>query len=489
VGKLSRFTAGIAVGLCIGYSGLSNPLSAQSDANIYKPKSGKECFLTGSDERLDCKVYSLPLNYNKPDGEKVDVFAAVLKARSSKGTNDPFVILSGGPGQAASEILGIVDATFRRLRNTRDVVIIDQRGTGRSHPIQCDIPAEAETLEEYSAGVLACKNAQTLDVREFHFENVIRDMEEIRKSLGYEKLNLWGVSWGTRTASQYLRRYPDNVRSIIVDGVLPPQVSLPLTVAQSSDRAKNKLFELCDNDPACKKRFPDLESQLNGLLEKAKTGELRHQGTNPITGEAVDFKLSHEAIVNGFHGMLYNADATTLVPLMLDAAAKGDFNPWLTNNYNASAVGGSIYMGSFLSIICGDEIARVTPEDARAAGDGTFGEDAHYRLWKAACEVWDYELAEADTHDVLNSDIPTLILSGNLDPITPPEMGEIWERSFSNSRHIIVEGTGHNTSFTSCMPRLITEFVLDLDVEALDATCLDNQKSLPVFTTINGSVN
>jgi pimeloyl-ACP methyl ester carboxylesterase len=431
----------------------------------------------------------LPLNYNKPDGDKVDVFAAVLKARSSKGTNDPFVVLAGGPGQAASEVLGIVDATFRRLRNTRDVVIIDQRGTGLSHPIQCDIQDDIETLEEYSASVLACKNAQTLDVREFHFENVIRDMEEIRKSLGYEKLNLWGVSWGTRTAAQYLRRYPDNVRSIVVDGVLPPQVSLPLTVAQSSDRAKNKLFELCDNDTACKKRFPDLEGQFNSLLAKAKAGEINHEGINPITGEAVDFKLTFESIAGSFHGMLYNADAATLVPLVVDAAAKGDFNPWLTNNYNASVVGGGIYIGSFLSIICGDEISRTTPEAVKAAGAGTFGEDAQYRSWKAACDVWDYEQAEADTHDVLNSDIPTLILSGNLDPITPPKMGEIWEKSFSNSRHIIVEGAGHNTSFTSCMPRLITEFVLSLDVEALDATCLDNQKSLPIFTTINGSVN
>jgi pimeloyl-ACP methyl ester carboxylesterase len=467
----------------------SNAAISQTDATGFAPATETGCFLAGSSAKLDCKTYNLPLDYADPDGPTVEIFAAVMPSRGGKAAGDPLVLLAGGPGQAASEVIQLVDLAFGDLRNGRDVLIVDQRGTGRSHPIACEnMNEDMITLEDYAAGVKACREARPLPVRHFNFDNIIRDLEEIRASLGYEALNLWGISWGTRTAAHYLRRYPERVRSIVVDGVLPPQVPLVATVADSVERAKNMLVEDCEKSQICLERFPDISGTIDTLLAKAKAGELTFDGINPLTNEKENTEIDFISAVNGLHALFYNADITTSIPYALDEAVKGNLNPWLVHSFNASALEPSIYIGSFLSIFCGEEMSKVTAASAKAAGSDSFAEDAHYQLWNAGCNAWDYVPAANDSHTLLESDVPTLVLSGNLDPITPPSMGDEWVKSFSNSRHIIVEGTGHNTSFSACMPSLITSFIKNMDVDALDASCMDHLKRLPIITGPNATV-
>ncbi|UTW56732.1 alpha/beta fold hydrolase [Kordiimonas sp. SCSIO 12610] len=485
--KLAGLTSFAALSLSVSLSAHALPL--QTTGAGFTPVSETQCFLAGSTERLDCKTYHLPLDYSDPNGDTVEVFAAVMPSRGGKAAGDPLVLLAGGPGQAASEVIQLVDVAFGDLRNGRDVLIVDQRGTGRSHPISCkNVDSEIVTLEDYSEGVKACREAEPLPVRHFNFDNIIRDLEEIRASLGYEKLNLWGISWGTRSAAHYLRRYPDRVRSIVVDGVLPPQVPLVATVADSVERAKRLLVEDCEKSLACIARYPDIDGMINRLLDKAKSGDLVFDGINPLTNERETTEINFIGAVNGLHALFYNADATTSIPYMLDEALKGNLNPWLVFSFNASTDEPPIYPGSFLSIFCGEEMSKVTAASAKAAGSDSFAEDAHYQLWNAGCEAWDYVPAAEDSHEILESDVPTLVLSGNLDPITPPMMGDEWVKSFSNSRHIVVNGTGHNTSFTACMPGLITSFIKNLDVDALDTGCMDHLKRLPIITGPNATV-
>jgi pimeloyl-ACP methyl ester carboxylesterase len=464
-------------------------LSAQDNLGTFKPTSETGCFIHGSTAKLECKTFSLPLDYSNPKGQTVDVFAAVMPSRGGKASSDPLVLLAGGPGQAASEVIQLVDAVVGDLRNGRDVLIVDQRGTGRSHPLACDsIESNIVTLEAYSKAIKECREAESLPVRHFNFENIVRDLEEIRASLGYEQLNLWGISWGTRTAAHYLRRYPDKVRSVVVDGVLPPQVPLVGTVADSVERAKNLLIEDCKISAACNARYPDIDGTLQKLLAMAKAGDLVFDGVNPLTGEAEKNNIDFITAINGLHALFYNADVTTAIPYALDEAVKGNLKPWLVYSFNTSALESPIYTGSFLSIFCGEEMSKVTEDSVRVAGKDSFAKDAHYQLWNAGCKAWDYVPAAPDSHEVLESDVPTLVLSGKLDPITPPSMGDEWVKSFSNSRHIVLEGTGHNTSFSACMPTLITGFVKNLDVEALETECLDHLKRLPIITGPNATV-
>lgn len=488
LGFVSR-SLGLGLAISLNFVMLTTPLKAQDQEAGFSPSKESDCFVPGSTAKLKCKIYSLPLNYDDPDGETVDVFAAVMPSRGGQATKDPLVLLAGGPGQAASEVIQIVDLAFGDLRNGRDVLIVDQRGTGRSHPIACkNIDNDIVTLEAYSKAVEDCRMQATLPVRHFGFDNIIRDLEEIRASLGYESLNLWGISWGTRSAAHYLRRYPDRVRSVIVDGVLPPQVPLVATVPNSLERAKDLLFADCKNSPTCNARYPDLDGTLDSILTKAKAGELNFNGVNPLTGKQEDIKVDFVSAINGLHALFYNAEITTVIPYVLDEANKGNLKPWLVHSFDASTRDPAIYIGSFLSIFCGEEMSKVTEASIESAAAGNFAEDAHYRLWQAGCKAWDYVPAASDSHAVLESDIPTLVLSGNLDPITPPSMGDEWGKSFSNSRHIVVDGTGHNTSFSGCMPKLITDFVKNLDVEALDPSCLDHMKRLPIITGPNGTV-
>ena len=461
------------------------PANAQ-EVQEQKRLQMEPCFVSGVTRGATCGTIDLPLNYNKPDGEKVSIHVAIAEARNTEKEADPLFILAGGPGQAAGEYGALVRAAFSGVREKRDIVLIDQRGTGKSYGMNCETDDSVTTMSESIEEIAECRKGFKLDTSEFTMENVLRDMDEIRQELGYDKINLWGASWGTRTADAYVKQYPEHVRSMVLDGILPADISLFETAPKSAQRALEKIIEECEAQESCKTAFPQFREQVFSLMERAANGDLHYSGIDPTSGKKLDNKIELTMAVEALRSVMYGADGTTILPYVVDQASNGNLQPMFAPMFSGADAG--MYIGATLSMLCGDEISRVTPEQAKAAGEGSFARDSHYGIWSRMCTKWDYKVPAWDYKAPVNTDIPTLVLSGNLDPITPPEFGDHYMKGISNGRHIVVNGTGHNTSFTACMPNIISEFVTTLDASALDTSCLDHLKRMPIIVGANGNV-
>jgi len=462
--------------------------NAQEEANTETIELSP-CFISGLQERISCATVDVPLDYDTPQGRKISVHVAVIPATSSDPADDPLLIFAGGPGQAAGEYGGLVNQAFYEVKKDRDIVLIDQRGTGKSNALDCSSSGLEDVLLKPIELAARCRTEHDIDVRHFTLENIIRDTDDIRAGLGYEQVNLWGGSYGTKSVSLYLKRYPEHVRSIIVDGVLPPDTSLFASAPASAERALNKLVEDCKAQPSCNAAFPDFKAQVLGLMEKAEKGELAFKGIDPISGEYVEFDLELAIAVESIRMVMYGADGTTILPYVVDQAHKGNLAPLLAPLMNGQALPTGMYLGSTLSLLCGEDVASINAADAAAAGKGSFARDSYYQIWKNYCEGWDYmRPTTADFFAPAESNVPALILSGDLDPVTPPPLGEHWLKGFPNGRHIIVAGTGHNTSNVGCMPELMAEFIEGLDPAALDTSCFDTLSRLPLIVGANGNV-
>ncbi len=480
---MNNFTR-VTTACLLASASLVPALAKQTDND--KKLDLETCYVNGVTRDATCGFAELPLNYNKPEGDKVSVHVMVISARKTEKEADPLFILAGGPGQAAGEYGALVKLAFSQVRGKRDIVLIDQRGTGQSYGMMCSSDDSVETMAESLEAIAECRKGFKLDTRHFTMANVIQDMDEIRAQLGYETINLWGASYGTRTADAYVKTYPERVRSMVLDGILPPDISLFETAPKSAQRALDKIVEECAAQEACQKNFPEFKEQVFALMAKAERGELRYQGINPVSGEYVDMLIEMPFAVESLRSVMYGADGTTRLPFAVNEASKGNllpmFGPMFAN------AGAGMYIGATLSMLCGDEVSRVDAEKAKAAGEGSFAGDSYYQLWSQMCTKWDYEVPSSDYKAAVNTDIPTLILSGNLDPITPPEMGDHYMKGVTNGRHIVVNGTGHNTSYTGCVPDLINQFITDLDAEVLDDSCLSHIKRLPIIIGVNGNV-
>lgn len=453
-------------------------LQAQDQLNIEL----KPCFIDRISEKSKCATVKMPLDHRGAISGDIDVFVAVVPALSSQILDDPLVIFSGGPGQANSEMGALVTMAFKSIREHREIILIDQRGTGKSTPLRCTDEDESDySPSKHSMSIQSCRANFDFAAEYFTMENVIADTHVILKSLGYEKVNLWGVSWGTRSAVHYLRRYPAHVRSVIVDGVLPPDVGIFETSPKSATRALTKLYEACKMDEICTKAYGDIEGIIDELVGKANKGTLRYNGANPVTGEPMSQGISLMTLVQNIRGILYTPQKATMLPMALYKLNHGDGRAFMALTSEGAMMSKSLYLGSTLSLLCGEEVPRITAERAQEIGTGQLTQDTYYQYWLAACKGWPSLPGDDDIHTPLASDVPMMILSGELDPVTPPSMGEHLAKSFKNSRHLVVRGVGHNVSYQGCMPKILGKFIKELDASVIEAECLDKMKR-PAFS-------
>jgi pimeloyl-ACP methyl ester carboxylesterase len=279
------------------------------------------------------------------------------------------------------------------------------------------------------------------------------------------------------------------VRSIIVDGVLPADKSLFLSAPASAEKAFAALERDCQKSATCTAAYPDFRAQVESLVSQAKAGEIKYKGADPLSGAYVEFDIEYEMAVEAIRSSLYNPDAAAMMPYIISQTHEGNYTPLLASLLNSAAVADSMYMGATMSLLCGEDVAVISKDQAVAAGAGSFAGDHYYRTWASYCEGWDYIIPDtSDFFDLVESDVPALALSGSLDPVTPPALAEHWLQGFSNGRHIVVPGTGHNTSYVACMPELMAEFISTLDAKSLDASCFEGRVRLPLMVGMNGNV-
>lgn len=434
-------------------------------------------------------------NRQTRQGRKIDLKIVVLPALRRDPKPDPIFFFAGGPGQGAAKISRLLGLMFRRFQNDRDLVFIDQRGTGDSHPLNCEMVdkgQEKDDLLELTPAAIEARYRQCLakydaDPRLYTTPIAMDDIDDVRQHLGYPQINLWGGSYGTRAALVYLRRHEAHVRTVTLDGVAPPDMKLPLYMARDSQRALDLLLDDCAKNAACNAKYPDLRRSLAAVLAQAdrrNTVRVNH----PRTGEKLNLPLSPEAVRGVIFTTLYQPSVATLLPRLLHEAAQGDFQGLLalaTLSDGDTATSG-MALGMFLSVACAEDMPRITAAEIDQESARTFFGRTMFDLRMRACDFWPKGEIQADYYQPIVSTKPALLLSGAADPVTPPTWAEHVKPHLKNSRHIVVPGAGHGVSSLGCIPILMAKFLNEANPAALNDACVTRQHRPPFFVNSSG---
>ena len=439
-----------------------------------------------------CGWMERPIDPDQPDLGTLSLRVAVVPALSLEPAPDPFVPIAGGPGQSTIQFYAGWSYAFERVRQNRDMLLIDQRGTGESAPMICDIGDDAMSgeysLEETARLTEECLNDLPYDPRYFTTSVAVEDIEAVRVALGYAELNLYGASYGTRVAQHFARRFPDVTRTVTVDGVVPPQVPLGPDIAIQSQRALDSVFARCAEDVDCNERFPSLAADFEELHNRLSEAPIQVTFQHPVSG-----KLRIENIdVNHLNGairlLLYNPRTIALLPLMITDAADGNYAPLAAQFFAiAESLSSELNIGMHNAVMCTEDEPFVTVDALeRERLQKTYMGPLMFDSIEAMCSVWPAGVLDDKLREPLDTDIPVLLLSGEADPITPQDYAIEAMVDMSNSYEIMLEDQGHGVAGVGCMPRVLANFVDTATVPDEDPECLQRAFVMPFFLDYSG---
>jgi pimeloyl-ACP methyl ester carboxylesterase len=422
-------------------------------------------------------------------GRKIRLKIVVLPALKQDYARDPVFFLAGGPGQGAAELAEAIQEPYRRIQSSRDIVLVDQRGTGKSNPLECKPPKDAEedsnedpmpAMLQRLRGCLASYQGKA-DVRQYTTPIAMDDLDEVRQYLGYSRINLYGGSYGTRAAIVYVRRHRESTRAVIIDGVAPPDILLPLYMARDSQRALGLLFRDCEKDVACAHRFPHLQDRFQALIDRLTAHPEHVRYVDPRSGEEKDLDAKRLTVTGSVFAALYSPLTSSLLPLLIEQAEKGNFTGFLALGAAFDPTAASIAQGMHFSVVCSEDATGIPAGAVAKEAANTFlgTEFTEDRL--KPCEFWPKGSIDAAYFDNTPSDVPALILSGELDPVTPPVWGQQIAAVWKNSRHIVVPHTGHGTWASGCVLKLMSQFLNEGSAANLDASCVNRIERPPFF--------
>ncbi len=422
-------------------------------------------------------------------GRTISLNVVVLPALKSNSKPDPFFFLAGGPGMGATDLVKGIRKVFKKLNRERDIVLVDQRGTGSSNPLNCeyDLDFAARFEVQPDLGFLqACADslAANANLKLYTTPIAMDDLDEVRVALGYEKINLYGGSYGTRAGLEYMRRHGEQVRSAVLDGVAPTDMAIPEHFGEDSQRALDKMLADCQRDPNCNKTFPDLEAKFYDLLDRLEQDPEKVSLADPFSGEETTTVMQREIVATLVRAVLYNAELTSLLPLLIDRAYAGDFQPLITMSSAFDGIEQKFSTGMLLSVLCSEDFPRVAVE----THPESFLKGALVERFRESCGNWPRGELPQGYHEPIGSEIPALVLSGDVDPVTPPRWGEQVAGHLSNARHVIVPGVAHGTLAKGCVPELILEFVNAASADSLDTSCVEDLHRMPFFNSPTGPV-
>lgn len=467
--------------------------AANNEAAGRQPTIPLEACRLASGVAAQCGTVTVFENRDTQTGRTINLNVAVLAATGSSNVvePDPLFLLAGGPGQAAVEVYPNAAFLFEEVNRTRDIVLVDQRGTGDSNGFVCDNLTDDslpdDLPDEAAVGLLdACRESLTAqaDLTQYTTDRFIEDLEEVRVALDYDAINLYGASYGSRAALAYMRRFPDVIRSAVLDAVAGPDLVLFRDMPRDGQRALDLLFERCAGDEACHAAFPDLRTEYQDLLSQLEEPQ-PISVAHPLTNEPLEFRLTRDRLSQYVFNILYSAELQSLLPLLIHHAHEtGDFAPLVIQ---ALAVGESagVYPGLLYALTCSEDEPLIGSDEARdVPADTSFGSFA--ANFQAICATWPRADVAADLRQPLQSDIPALLLSGGADPVTPPAYAETVAATLPNSRHLVVPGYGHGVLAVGCMPRVVAQFIREGNADTLDTDCLEELEPPPFFVDFAG---
>jgi pimeloyl-ACP methyl ester carboxylesterase len=443
----------------------------------------QECRLesaaTGGSVAARCGWYGVPENRADPHSGKLQLHVAVIPAMRLEPAADPLFVLSGGPGQAASDFYLSMAPAFARIRRDRDIVVIDQRGTGKSQRLDCDFPEESDftlvgprQLDELARACLAALKA---DPRFYTTSVAVRDLDEVRAALHYPSINLYGISYGTRVAQHYMRRYPQRVRAAILDGVVPAEVALGPDVAIEAQRALDTAFARCAKDDRCGHRFPNLAGSFQALRTRLEKTPLPLSLPDPLNAELTTSALGAAQLSAAVRLLSYSDETLSTLPLLIHEAEIGRRPEPLAAQYlmikrNTDQ---QIAYGMHFAVVCSEDAPRWAHESVSdEALAQTYIGTAFMAGMKTICERWPRGPVDDEFGAPLRSDAAVLILSGGNDPVTPKRYGEQILRGLPNAKHLVLDGQGHGQLASGCVPRVAAEFIAEGSAKALHDECV-----------------
>jgi len=456
-----------------------------------------DCTISDESERsrtkAECAYFRVPENYAEPEGKKIDLYVARIKASKKLPEADPITLIAGGPGQGAVKSYAPLLTQFRTLSTNRDIYLIDQRGTGKSKPLQCPDMAdpEIEFDEELTKKLtLECLNSLSVDTRFYNTSVAVKDLDAIRIALGIEQWNLLGISYGTRVALHYLRKYPDSARTTVIDGVAPPDWNLGANMPFDRQNTLEQMFIRCESDPACNESIPNLRNGVNKLVEELKLEAKQIKVENINNGKIEDFKFTAQHLIGLVAQYTYSPTTVSILPIILhEAYANNNFAPIARQVLLQKDAPPPINMGMFLSAICTEDFPFYAKDDIdiKSVKETFFGIDTFNNL-KFSCSVWPRGIIDEDFKYPVVSDKPVLLLSGTADPVTPPRNAEQVKQHLKNSLHIVGKDYGHGLTPHGCTIEIITKFIQTASTEGLEYDCVNDFKAEPLFLNVNGPV-
>jgi pimeloyl-ACP methyl ester carboxylesterase len=459
---------------------LAFALVACGDRNPTRSVAFTDCRLPKLASNVRCTSIEVPEDRTQPGGSKLSIAVMVLPANTLRPKPDPLFMLAGGPGQSAAALAPLA-GMLSGVRRNRDIVLVDPRGTGKSSPLRCAALAPRDPFDDFSDTDTAdaarrclteIRAAGGADVALYTTPAVVADIDAVRNALGYDRVNLWGGSYGTRVAQEYVRRYPQHVRAVVLDGVAPPDLRISLDVWPTRDAALAQLFAACAEQVACKRAYPDLNATLATIRQQLGSGR-RLSVADPRTGEVHEVTLNFDMVIGALHALIYVPEFASLIPALLARAQAGDFAPLAAAALVVGDdVGRTMNQALHYAVTCAEDVARISPIDAKQTFS-TLRAPSLAERNLAACDGWPRPPLPLDFNAPLVSDKPVLILSGGLDPVTPPWNGKKVAETLPNSRHIIAAGYGHIVSPHACAPRLIEKFIDEGGFGTLPQSCLD----------------
>lgn len=434
------------------------------------------CRVPGSEKEVLCATYPVWENRETRQGRKIGLNIVILPALGPDKQPDPIFEFGGGPGEAITRIGGYYP---KDLRQKRDVVLVDQRGTGRSNPLHCSFYGEPADFRRAAGDMLPidavrkCREEleKRADLSQYTTTASADDLDEIRQWLGYGKINLSGGSYGTRMAQVYWRRYPETVRSVVLTGVAQQGSHIPLAHAYAGQRALDLLLAECAAQPECRAAYPDTKAELKAIKERIDKG-VTVTVTNTRTGDKQEVRPTWGLIAEGIRFLMYGQAAGSL-PLQFRKAAQGDLAPLVQMAIERRLdITEILDWGMNFSVTCAEDLPFITEEMIREKTAGTYLGDYRIRQQKAVCEVWPRGRIPADYHQPVRSDVPVLLISGERDPVTPPELGVETSRHMTNRLHVVVPRGSHGGG-GECIANLIRDFIDRASVQGLDPSCAE----------------
>ncbi len=436
-----------------------------------------------------CGQYEVFEDRAAQKGRKLKLNIIVLPATAATPAPDPIFYLAGGPGGAATSYA--TAAFMLQMHRTRDVVLLDQRGTGQSNPLRCEWRGDPADMRGYfdegmtPESVRACRTEleKLADLKLYTTPIAMGDLDDVRAALGYDKINVYGGSYGSTTALAYLHLYPQHVRTATVTGVAPLDFKLPLPFGKGVDHALERLLADCDADAQCHAAFPDLRKEWAAVVERTDKGPVTFDTLNPYTGQKQQVTMTHAGFVENVRLMLYQPTVLSVLPLLIHQMYGQDYAHFGLIGYQVfRQTDAGIARGMQLSVLCAEDIPFIKEDEIKPALGGTFYGEPRARLYQQACAQWPRGEVPAKFREPIKSDIPVLMLSGELDPVTPPAAGTSVLRGLPNGRQIILRNATHNVY--DCAERLAREFIAKGTAQGLDAACAEQIKRLPFITAL-----